>query len=285
MHTSSFRSLALVLSAGVATASSAAVITNPATVTGAGAIDPANAQMLDGIAAGSATEGRLEGFAGFQAIQNFSGFTGPTAAGASSTNFFDFITAAIATAPDIAFTVSGNTTNKSGVRTAFDNDPYYTSPGNGLDLEAGAGGITLAIDFGTYDATTGTLVPGLGVAATGFTLSNIRAGTTARVRFLNAAGVVLSAQAQAGANTDTADAVSGTNGTFPGIDTLFGYVGSGLPTDLVTRIEIDRPSGNFIDGFTFDDFGFSSAVVVPEPASLALVGAGAALVLGRRRRA
>ncbi len=194
-----------------------------------------------------------------------------TTPNATATNYYTFTDR-----PDVRTTFVGEANRNSGSGTgaaaAYTSGP--ASPSSGESLFFGTSGANVwTVEFGTYDSDTATFVPGVGVAAAGFTFSRNTAATVAttwKAEFLDGE-VSLSLQT---VNAGTAQNVSG----------LFGYVAQ--PGETITRIVLGGPGASYDNKNHFiDDLGF--AAVVPEPSVFALTGLGLAtwLLAARRRQA
>ena len=277
-----------IAAAAVAPSSFAAVINGDARlVTSGELIDPAGAQEVDTNAPGSTPQATLEAIAGAQALQNFDGFAGP------AVNFspgFNTVFFSDPTLPDLMFTAAGNTRAQSGATVG--SDTFVTSDGGnsegGVDLRAAQGSgtnITYTVDFGSYDAGSDTFVSDVNsVTAAGFTLGAIRQGKSYTVEFRDDSGAVLSTQTLAGITEVIGDPGSdpndGTNTQSEAIDGYFGFqalAGQSIGSILITQ----SATSNGNQTSAFDDLLFTD--VVPEPASLALVGLGGLLMLRRNR--
>ena len=252
-------------------------------------IDPAGAQTVDTNAPGSTPQATLEAIAGAQALQNFDGFEGPAAVfdpGFNTVFFTD------PTVPDLMFTVAGNTRAQSGA--TIGSPTFVTSDdGNsegGVDLRAAQGSgtnITYTVDFGSYDPGSDTFTSGVNpVTAAGFTIGAIRQGKSYTVEFRDDSGLVLSTQTLAGITEVIGDPGSdsndGGNTVSEAIDGYFGFqaaAGQSIGSILITQSATSN--GNQVSAF--DDLLFTDAVVIPEPASIALVGLGGLLMLRRNR--
>lgn len=263
----------------------AAVINDPARVTGTNAIDPAGGQAVDTNPAGSASQAVLEADPTFGAIQNFNTtFTG----GNTFPNPQNIVNYADPALPDIALFISGTFSNGASTQSGagFSSAGITTSSSEGIrlrisDTASTAATLNYLIDFG--DNSTGTFDAAANpVDKAGFTLSSIRAGHTATVEFLDPLGNILSTQTVVG--SDAADAA----GENVGLDALFAYDSDGTPAGAISavRLSLTSASGsNSANLSTFlDDLGFSAVVAVPEPASLSAAALAAAALLGRRRR-
>jgi hypothetical protein len=261
MHTST-STLAVVAAVLSGSFASAAVVTNPAIVTGSDALDPAGLEEVN--TAYGATQAQLE-TGTFGAIQDFTGFTP-----GSSPNIIDFTSGA---RPDVRFTLTGNLGSNAGGATT---DPVLmSSQGAGVQLVAGVvdGDQTLTVEFGTYDASTTTFTTGASVGSVGFVLNGHRTGIEYKVSFYNSAGV------QVGSTVTTAGANESPHYT----DVSVGYLWDGTTANAVSKVVIFRDAstrGTTSQGL--DDFGFA---LVPEPSALTLIGAGALALLRRRRAA
>jgi hypothetical protein len=249
--------------AGMAVSARGALVTDPALTSGADAIDPAGSVSVS-YTASTATQADLEGISSFGAIHGWSGFTDES----------NIVTFTDTTLPAIRFTPSGTFVTPTGKGGSSTN--YATSDTSFDNLRVGTNGatVTYTIDFGTYAASTfaaGTA----SVRAVGFCITNYdNAGDTVTVTFKNAAGSALSTQTANGADVGTSGAA------FFGLDTGTGTTSA----NAISSVTIAYTQGTLNDAMGLDDFGFSAAIAVPEPASFSLLGMAAAIILTKRRR-
>lgn len=265
-------------------AAKAAVISDPTLVTGADAIDPLlpdpNAGVLDAtsLVPGAATKSDLTSLPSFGVIQNFNGFTSRTtqgaAAGVPAVNYFSFTDP---NRPDARISsLSGNGSGGGGDSGGSTSGATTSPPAGTTDQYLGSnvttGGFKQTIEFGTYDAGTSTFTADQSVSAAGFMITRINAvATNWTATFYDASNTVLS--------TQTTGVIQSTTTR---VAVLFGYFSSSAN---IRRVEVVFQGA--VNTF-FDDLGFTSSVVVPEPASFALCGLAGCLLsghrLGRRRR-
>lgn len=258
----------------------AAVAIDPVLTTGASAIDPSGSRTIDTSATGSYPAASLTAHSSFRgAIQ--SGWTSFVGASTSTNNIYSFTNS---TLPDLSFDISGSYGATAGA--SVGNVQRTTSASSGYSIFANAGGsiatpvtVTLTINLGNY--ASGVFTNGATVDAVGFTLSDIRSGQTATVRFYNASNSLLSTQSIVSSGTFT-DNDSFANSR----DGYFGYAGNESIGLGVSKIVIDisyTAGGTFAKGL--DDFGFTSVITaIPEPSTAALlIGAAGLLFAGTRR--
>ena len=254
----------------VGTAAQAAVITDP-TLTGPGAdtFDPAGFEEVDFTPAPSDTMATLEARSDIRSIQDFTGF-------ATGNNTFAFTDPST---PDIQFRISGTSGDNAGRQLTQANAQTSAGAAYTIDAVATTPAAVVTIDFGSFDSGTGTFDSNTNaVAATGFTLNQIGSANSFNIQFQTDAGVTLQTvtfSGQAGSNPDP-------NGNATASDYFVGFESS---TFNIGQIVISRTGSTFNSGL--DDFGFTlvQEVVVPEPASFALLGLGALCLMPRRRRA
>jgi hypothetical protein len=256
------------ISGGVASAATI-TINNPVRVTGANAIDPADARSVgNNNASGSTAQSVLEGLAGFGAIQDFSGFTGNT----TKSNEYIFNNVTDTTLPDIRITYTGEIT--SGL-VAISNPSFSTSPDSSMRLPGtGEGVYGMSIQLGSWSGTALTTGTDLGVAAFGFTLSG-RYGQVNSVTFTyyDALNNVLSTQLA----PDTGVSGQSTAAVYTGYQITSGQ-------NAISRVEISvNPISTTSNGlFGLDDIGFTA--MVPEPSALLLAAGALPLCCLRRRK-
>lgn len=240
----------------------AAVLTDPATFSGSGAIDPtSDREAVDVSGSGSTSQAILEARPDFVAVHDFTGFVG--AAGGVD-NFIDFTGTS---GPDIKFRLTLSANPSGGGNTAT--DELQTSGDSSIYL--GSGAMQFDVDLGSYDSGSGIFTSNVNaVAASGFTVTGIGTSTSARTiiaTFLDDFGNVLS--------TQSATSTGEVNGT----DFYFGYQVTGTQNHI-GAIRLTMPTGTTLNrNAGFDDFGFS----VPEPSTALLVTIGGLLFCGRRR--
>ena len=203
---------------------------------------------------------------------------------------------------DFTAAVAAAFANDTGGVANFDGDNFFVSPSDTLDITYGTSGSeTLVTSFnspnnnpllsrsgspsnGAVSISNGSVLQAnvqdftLGFAtplqAVGFTALSRQAGQPRTINLT----VNLTDDGNA-ATADTfvfpAEVVAAINAAGARDDTFFGYE---APTGRsIASIFIDNSGPAF-----YDDLGFIT--VVPEPASLGLIGVGTLLILGRRRR-
>ncbi len=257
---------------GLSAAVHAAIIVDPALVTGANAIDPAGSETIDSRPGQNLTGGNRTAEVNFiteanlEARSDFKGAIQSLGTGmGGTTNYIQFTTDA--SLADIRITSS---------TTAADiaNSGRVTSGTAGFAQSAQG---TVLFEFGDFDGTTFTL--GKVVDAVGFTIGNVRFtnGSSFQVLFKNSLGNVVSTQNITGVD-------EGGTGSSGGIEGFFSYAGDATLANGIASILVTRTGGGNINT-SIDDFGFTSAIStgIPEPASFALLGLGGLLMLGRRR--
>ena len=245
----------------VGTAAQAAVVVDP-TLTGPGAdtFDPAGFEEVD-FTPSTDTMADLEARADIRSIQDFAGF-------ATGNNTFSFTDA---TVPDIQFRLSGSAGDNAGQ--ALNQSNAKTSGGFSytIDSTANTPASIFTIDFGSFEGGTFNSNTNA-VAAAGFTLAQVASPDIAyNIQFQTDAGVTLETVNFVG-SIEPGQA-SGGSEFFVGLD-------NGAAA-TIGQIVISRTGSTFNNGL--DDFGFT--VVIPEPASFALLGLGALCLMPRRRRA
>lgn len=279
----SFSSMATLATALTAIPVSAAVIVNPTVVSGAGnSIAPGNAQLPD-VSFGTA-ETTLEARTDLNVLQSFNDGTNSfEGIGDAGENIVSFTGGSL---PDIRFSISG--ANASA--TAFGEITPGGVTGNRLrtsDDDAllvrndGAGSYTVLIEFGSFDGTNFTADQT--VDAAGFTLAGLFSGTnnlrSGTVAFKDATGNTITGTPFAW------EGLSNQDGSGDHRDIYFGWDADAEGTDPINSIELvinDQRTSGASSGF--DDLAFTPGTVIPEPGSLALLGAGVALLIGHRRR-
>lgn len=241
---------------------------SPVLVTGSDAIDPAAATDVVAEVAGSTPQATLEAVTGFGAVQNFTGAT-------AGSNTFDLIGST-----DFQTSVTGASTARSGEFSA--NDAFSTSPGGTLLIEtpttSSTNSTTVTIDFGEL---SGSVFDGSAsdVQAAAFTITATAAQwdevSSIVATFLDGSGSTLTTQTLSGS-----DIASGpTSGPFA---YYFGFASDAQDIgsiEIAFNIAGDGSTGG---PFGIDDIGFVS--VIPEPASIALLGLGALMLRTRRRK-
>ncbi|EIP99921.1 PEP-CTERM putative exosortase interaction domain-containing protein [Opitutaceae bacterium TAV1] len=254
----------------------AAVITDPALATGAGAIAPGGSGYrslnTNEIPANATPTATLEALAGFGVIQNFSGV-------AEGENIFRFTDPARA---DVKISFSGSAgvdyATAGGELTTLG---YLTSPGAGIRIAARGltSQFTMSIDFGSWNGAVFDSESG-STGAAGFTLSgadkSLSMVTSITASFVGTDGNILDTQVWSGPK-------AGARGLW------FGYQATGAEqigridvTFIITQVE---GGSQMILGF--DDLGFAATSQIPEPSHLAMIAAAGALAFGiwfRRRR-
>ncbi|AHF89645.1 anchor protein [Opitutaceae bacterium TAV5] len=254
----------------------AAVLTDPALATGAGAIAPGGSGYrslnTNEIPANATPVATLEALAGFGVIQDFSGVT-------EGENILHFTDPARADAK-ISFsgTAGVDYATAGGERTT---PAYLTSPGAGISIAARGitSQFTMTIDFGSWNGTVFDSDSG-STGAAGFTLSGdatrLSMVTSITASFVGTAGNLLDTQVWNGPK-------AGARGLW------FGYQATGA--EPIGRIDvtfvITQAEGSSQMILGFDDLGFAATSQIPEPAHIAMIAAAGALALGvrfRRRR-
>jgi len=244
-------------------------ITDPGRVTGADAIDPADAKAVgNDNASGSTAQSVLEGLPGFGAIQSFGGFTGNS----TTANEYIFDNVTDATLPDLRIVYTGAIS--SGV-VAISNTTFSTSASSSMRLPgSGTGLYGLTIQLGAWNGTSLATGSNLGVSAFGFTLSG-RFGQVNSVTFTyyDALNNVLSTQSA----PDTGISGDSTAAVYSGYQTSSGQ-------NAISRVEISvNPISTTNNGlFGLDDVGFTA--MVPEPSALILAAGALPLWMRRRRK-
>jgi len=243
-----------------ATTASGATITDPTLASGSGAINPNNLSLDAGDQPGDSTPmATLEARSDFRVLQDYAGFT--STGGANNPNIVNFVDSAI---PDIRFDYTGGPNSEGEERT----DTTTSSGNSSMRLQGEA---VLLITFGTYDSGSSTFTADRTSDAASFMFNGWRfAGggeITLTVDYLDSQGDTIKSQSVT--QTATADG--------PPRNTYFAWEAPSIAAVSFTR------TGDFKSNIhAFDDFGFT---IIPEPGSLALMGLGGLLMLGRGRRA
>lgn len=275
--------LLLMLSGALSDVAIGAVITDPATVSGQGSIDPSGSvQDVDTAypASGAGSIAGLEGRSDLSVVQNWNDGTNSFADidGVNDTsNIIDF--SDNKARPDVRFTFTGDFLDDSGdggpgtgAETDIDNN--HTSTDSGIRVKFdGAGTVVVRIDFGLYNSGTESFDSNvLSIDAAGFTLSNLQSGTSGTVSFFTNADSSLGSQSYTGG--DTGDS------TDNGYDFYFGLDRQGAFDLGYLEISMTASSAK---GQGIDDLAIT-ATTIPEPGALALLAVGLACSLGRRPR-
>ncbi|MDR1283156.1 MAG: PEP-CTERM sorting domain-containing protein [Opitutaceae bacterium] len=251
----------------------AAVITDPALATGAGAIAPGGSGYrnlnTNEIPANATQSATLEALAGFGVIQDFAGVK----AGSNTIVFTDPARADV----QISFRGTAGTdyaNDTGGERTTA---AWLTSPGAGINI-AGRGftngsqtSFTMTIDFGSWNGMTFDTAGNMATAA-GFTLSGdasrLSQVSSISASFLGVDGSTLSTQTWTGPK-------DGARGLY------FGYQATG--TQQIGSIEVTFSLTHVSTGaqmiLGFDDLGFTSVSQIPEPSHAGVFTAFGAIVL------
>jgi len=233
-----------------------AVITDPTLASGSGAINP-NGLSLDAgdQPADSTSMATLEGRSDFRVLQDYAGFTN------TSENIVSFTDP---DTPDIRFSyITGSGQDgreETGVPTSSGTSAMR------LQVEG-----EVLIEFGTYDSGSSTFTADRTSDAVSFMFNQWRfrgGGTiTLTADYLDSQGDTIKSQSVI--QTSPKDG--------PPRNTYFAWEAPSIAAVSFTRSGDIKSNIN-----TFDDFGFT---IVPEPGSLALMGLGGLLMLGRGRRA
>jgi hypothetical protein len=265
--------LGMLMVAALAGVSRGAVITDSTLTFGADAIDKqASAQDVSFTPSNATPQATLEAIDTFGAIHSFSGFTDN--ATVTTVNYINFTDTA---RPDLRFSLSGTYNGGSGKGNSSSSlatsaNAFYSLYGDDANTTA-----NLAIDFGTYDTTTSTFTAGNApVRAAGFAIGGVHLGDLFTVQFLNAAGQVLSTQSINATTTPDTNQ----SGAYFGLDTGVGTT----PSTAISSMTIAYTHTGVSSQRGLDDVGFS-LTVVPEPASLGLIGGLGMMLIRRRRRA
>ena len=246
------------------TAASAAVIVDP-TLTGPGpdTFDPPGFEEVDITPSPSDSMATLEARSDIRSIQDFAGF-------ATGDNTFSFTDA---TVPDIQFRISGTSGDNAGRQLTQANAQSSAGAAYTIDATANTPAAVVTIDFGSFDGGTFNSNTNA-VAAAGFTLNQIGQANAFNIQFQTDAGVTLETVTFSGLAGNNPDP----NNNATAADYFIGFESS---TFNIGQIVISRTGSTFNSGL--DDFGFT--VVIPEPASFALLGLGTLCLMPRRRRA
>jgi len=237
-----------------------AVITDPTLASGSNAINPNGLSLDAGDQPGDSTSmATLEARSDFRVLQDYAGFT--STGGAKNPNIVSFTDP---DTPDIRFSyISGP--NSAGEE--LTSTP--TSSGSSamrLQVEG-----ELLIEFGTYDSGSKTFTADRTSDAVSFMFN--------QWDFVNGGGTITLTAEYLDSQGDTIKSQIVTDTANPGPDrnTYFAWEAPSIAAVSFTRSGDVRSNLN-----TFDDFGFT---IIPEPGSLALMGLGGLLMLGRGRRA
>ncbi len=245
----------------IASFAHAAVVTDPGLVTGSGAIDPSGSREVDTLATNSMPKATLTALDGFGAVQIWSGVD----SGSAGENILSFTDSSL---PDVRLSFSGSRNGQAGGQ--ITNSSYVTSGESGLRFygSSATATVVLTIDFGSWDGSNfdGSVNA---VRAVGFTHSPFYDGITLVAEYFNAVGNSLVTQVY-------------NNNTGSSKTVYYGYDAG--PNGNISYVVLTRTAtANGSTAASIDDLGF--AIVIPEPATLALLAAGGMLMLTRRRKA
>jgi len=238
-----------------------AVITDPTLASGSNAINPNGLSLAAGDQPGDSTPmTTLEARSDFRVLQDYAGFT--KTGGDNNPNIVSFTDP---DTPDIRFSYIDSPKN-DGEET----DTTTSSGTSAMRLQVAG---ELLIEFGTYDSGSSTFTADRTSDAVSFMFNQWRfagGGTiTLTADYLDSQGGTIKSQSVTQTSPQNVDG--------PTRNTYFAWEAPSIAAVSLTRSGDIKSNIN-----TFDDFGFT---IIPEPGSLALMGLGGLLMLGRGRRA
>lgn len=235
-------------------AAQAAVVLNPALVTGTNAIDPAGEQTVDQDASGATAEATLEAVPNFAAVQDFTGWSIQ-----GTTNYVVFT--ADASRPDVRSVYGGQTGSSPGGATSATS--LRTSPGASIGIDSGSTRTaTLTLDFGsaTFDGTSVTAFDSavLAPTAVGFSvcgLDNVSTNVTVKYYGTDDTTLIVTQTLSKAADPDAGD------GTTYGSDGYTGYqaAGSGVTGAIGKVVVTANQVLGANQGIAIDDLAYNTA--------------------------